>query len=881
MITLRDYQKKTNEMLTQWFVSHKTGHPCVVLPTGSGKSIVIADFCKTALAKWGSTRILMLTATKELVEQNAEKMRLIWPNAPIGVYCAGLGRKEIEQITFGSIQSLRRKAEALGHIDLILIDECHNVSHRDEGGYRKLINQLTETNPKMRVIGYSATPFRLGHGLITDGDALFDDLIQPISILELIERGYLAPLRSKLTDMELNTAGVKKRGGEFVPKDLQAAVDTEDQNREAVAEVIRLANGRKAWLFFCTGVDHAVHVRDILRDNNIIAETVTGDTPKAERDRILSEFKAGRIQAVTNCGVLTTGFDYPDIDLIAMLRPTESKSLYCLDEKTEILTPEGWANINDDIKKAAAFDLKTSQIHWSDCEKIKRKLYKNESFYGICNPMINFAVTNKHNIVYSKRKFNGELSDWRLEKAEDLKGEFYIPVSGFQKSEGINLTDDEIRFLGLIITDGTINKANNAVTIYQSDRYDFCVNYILNVLKSCNLKYVNHKKNDDTNYGPRNHPMNCFTISKGKPRGTQKNKRGWGYLENYVSKNFLDVYEKMNRRQLKIFIESMWIGDGKKNIGVTWSPKTKTICSADLYFLNKLQSLCVRRGMRANIAKISDSFYNIHINTDQQVKSLVSKTSDSRPVFGKLKNINSSNVWCVEVDTGAIVTRRNGMVSVLGNCQMAGRGMRLKSHTDHCLVLDFAGVVSRHGPITSITVQKAGRDSKKAEKEQEPPTKNCEFCNEINATSSRVCTACGELFPAPAIKPLKLDTQHDIMGLKPTNTAIGEWDWSTKRSHNSGKEMIVIKYYSTNLAAEPIKEYLTLGYEGFAGARALRVFNDMLKVYDSSAAEMASLDLDSVCEMMNQLPPPVSIEYIKKGKFYEIKKRLFKEKVNV
>lgn len=125
-------------MLFDWFKNNKEGHPCIVLPTGAGKSIIVAELCRIALTQWSGTRILMLTHNKELIDQNAEKMRLIWPNAPIGVYCAGLGRKEIEQITFGSIQSLRRKAEALGHIDLVIVDECHLISHRDEGDIENL-----------------------------------------------------------------------------------------------------------------------------------------------------------------------------------------------------------------------------------------------------------------------------------------------------------------------------------------------------------------------------------------------------------------------------------------------------------------------------------------------------------------------------------------------------------------------------------------------------------------------------------------------------------------------------------------------------------------------------------------------------------------------
>jgi DNA repair protein RadD len=326
---LRDYQQRAIDQLYEWFRRGNEGNPCLVLPTGSGKSHIVAALCKDALQNWPETRVLMLTHVKELIEQNAEKMRLHWPGAPMGIYSASIGRRQLgEPITFAGIQSIRSKAELIGHVDLCIIDECHLVGHKDEGGYRTLLSDLKQINPDMRVIGLTATPWRLGHGLITDEPAIFSDLIEPVSIDELVRRKFLAPLRSKVTDSRLDVSGVKKRGGEYIESELQAAVNTDPQNRAIVSEVIQRAGDRKAWLFFCAGVQHAQDVRDVLQGFGIVAECVTGDTPKAERERILTLYKAGKIRALTNANVLTTGFDYPDIDLVAMLRPTMSPSLY-------------------------------------------------------------------------------------------------------------------------------------------------------------------------------------------------------------------------------------------------------------------------------------------------------------------------------------------------------------------------------------------------------------------------------------------------------------------------------------------------------------------------------------------------------------------------
>lgn len=324
---LRDYQQKAIDETLDW-LAHNQGNPCLELPTGSGKSLIVAEMCRKLVQDWGQS-VLMVTASKELISQNAEKMLAIWPNAPMGIYSAGLGKRQLgNPITFAGIQSVYRRAVELGPRAMMIVDECHLIGHEDAGMYRQLINELTELNPHMRVLGLTATPFRLGHGLITDEPAIFKDIIQPTSIEELIYKGYLSPLRSKLTGLTYDTSGVHKRGGEFIEGELAAAVDTDEQNDEVVRETIAIAGDRKAWLFFCTGVLHSVRVRDALRAHGITAECVVGETPKAERDDILRRFKSGEVQALTNANVLTTGFDYPAIDLIAMLRPTMSPVIY-------------------------------------------------------------------------------------------------------------------------------------------------------------------------------------------------------------------------------------------------------------------------------------------------------------------------------------------------------------------------------------------------------------------------------------------------------------------------------------------------------------------------------------------------------------------------
>lgn len=319
---LRPYQLEVRDLLYE-YLEENSGHPCVVLPTGAGKSVCIADLCRDM----PEARILILTHVKELIEQNYKKLLELWPFAPAGIYSAGVGRRELSaQIIVAGIQSIHRKAAELGRVDIIIVDEADLISHEDAGMYRTFLANF----PNVRVIGYTATPFRMGHGLITDKPALFDALIEPPSatVGRLIADGYLAKLRSKSTPTRLSTEGVAKRGGEYIESQLQKAVNTSEYNRKIVSDVIDRAGDRKAWLFFCAGVEHSEAMASALREAGIAAACITGKTPKKEREQILEDFQSGRLRAVTNANVLTTGFDYPDIDLIAFCRPTMSPRLY-------------------------------------------------------------------------------------------------------------------------------------------------------------------------------------------------------------------------------------------------------------------------------------------------------------------------------------------------------------------------------------------------------------------------------------------------------------------------------------------------------------------------------------------------------------------------
>lgn len=325
---LRPYQHHAIGALFDYFKAEQ-GHPLVVAPTGSGKSLMIASFVKQAYERFPGQRFVITAHRKELLQQNAEKIYNIWPDAPLGIYSAGLNSRDIQPITIAGIQSVFGRAAEFGWRTLMLCDECHLIPKEGFGMYRTFIDGLQSTNPKLRVIGFTATPFRLDSGLLTHGpDRIFTDIAYEIETRRLINDGYLAGLISKNAKTQIDTSDVKVRGGEFIMDDLIRAADREEVTKAAVQEIISLAQTRLSWLLFCTGVDHTYHVRDALRAQGISAELITGETPAGERAFIIENFKNGKIRALCNCDVLTTGFDAPNCDLVALLRPTKSAGLY-------------------------------------------------------------------------------------------------------------------------------------------------------------------------------------------------------------------------------------------------------------------------------------------------------------------------------------------------------------------------------------------------------------------------------------------------------------------------------------------------------------------------------------------------------------------------
>jgi DNA repair protein RadD len=325
--TLRYYQQEAIDAAYR-HLYHRDDNPLIVLPTGSGKTPVIATICRDAFKQW-KARIIILAHVKELLQQSADKLSLIAPDVDFGIYSAGLKSRDTWQpVIVAGIQSVHDKACDLGRFDLAIIDEAHLIPPDGEGMYRSFLADARKINPNLRVLGLTATPFRMSSGLIATPDGILNSICYEIGIRELIAQGFLCPLVSKNGDTEVDRSQLHVRGGEYIPAEVEALFNVDGVVRDACQEIVERTRNRRKVLIFSAGVDHGLAVCNCLESLRQNVRFVTGDMPPAARDRIISTFPDDDGKYLVNVKVLTTGYDCPQIDCIALLHSTLSPGLY-------------------------------------------------------------------------------------------------------------------------------------------------------------------------------------------------------------------------------------------------------------------------------------------------------------------------------------------------------------------------------------------------------------------------------------------------------------------------------------------------------------------------------------------------------------------------
>ena len=326
---LRHYQRDSNAAIYQHFETSES-NALVVLPTGSGKAPTLSVFMRDAIMAYGDTRIVSLVHSKKLVKQNFMTLLRIWPDAPVSIVNAGMGKKDFSgQIISASIQSIYKDAYKVQRCDLLLVDEGQLIPHKDTGMYRKFISDLLVINPHMKIVIWTATPFRTDTGRLDEGEgALCDGVCYELGLQEAINLGWLCPLTTVPAKERISADGIKRQGGEFNQSQIAAVASGRELIMRHAEEMVAMAFDRKHWLCFEAGVQNAIDMAEALNACGVVARSVHSGMDDSEIEDIYRGYEEGHIHAVTNADMLTVGADFPKTNFLGVRRLTDSAGLW-------------------------------------------------------------------------------------------------------------------------------------------------------------------------------------------------------------------------------------------------------------------------------------------------------------------------------------------------------------------------------------------------------------------------------------------------------------------------------------------------------------------------------------------------------------------------
>lgn len=324
MYELRPYQRQAVDAAVAFFDSTTRGNGLIVLPTGAGKSLVIANIAYRLDAP-----VLIFQPSKEILEQNYHKL-LSYGVVDAGIFSASFNSRAVCKVTFATIGSVKNYKDYFRRFRYAIIDECHLVN-AEAGMYKEFIDAIG-----CKVIGLTATPYRLYSSrfygsmlrfLTRTRPRIFDCLLYHVQVRTLLEQGFLAQLNYyQLPIINTSRLQLNSTGADYTDASIRKHYEEVKFSEELASVVNRLLNaGRKSILVFTRFTDEAEHLARVLGKR---AAVVTGDTPANVREGVLRRFKTGHISVVTNVGVLTTGFDFAELDTVVLARPTMSLALY-------------------------------------------------------------------------------------------------------------------------------------------------------------------------------------------------------------------------------------------------------------------------------------------------------------------------------------------------------------------------------------------------------------------------------------------------------------------------------------------------------------------------------------------------------------------------
>jgi DNA repair protein RadD len=757
--TPRWYQTEAIDAGAKFLLESRGQNGLMVLPTGSGKSICIAG----TIAKLGAPT-LVFQPSKEILTQNAAKYRAYGYGC--GIYSASAGEKRMADVTFATIGSVVRKQHLLERFKYVIVDECHFVNS-EAGQYEEVLG-----NMGVPVLGMTATPYRLAQGmnpttfqrysilkfLTRTRPRIFDKVVYSVQNRVLFDEGYLAKLQYySIKVINRNALQRNSTGADYTDESLRQQYAMNDMPGKVVKVVRRLFEiGRKNVLVFTRFTEEARYVVSQIPG----AAIVTADTPPKERDRVIRGFRDGWIKCVCNVGIL------------------------CLDDQTEILTKEGWVGIDSMTKQhnVACWSMDGS-IRFAPPKKvIQRDRMNGEEMVSAKGNAIDFRVTGGHTMVRSAGRDNY----WARSRAIDLVGKrFQFPSTGSStpdaivpedrlitskqfarkvvctsynyRKKGMTAEDarrtaeemtlrkselsytppsllslDDCRLIGFWLGDGTVYRGR--YSIVQSNVYHNIVSWFDGVISRIGIHHsrgvVKAKKGSY---------MTDDAVIWNFARGTgglgQAKDNGCYRLEPYLKKKGTPLLWGLSRDQYMALLEGFWYADGEHGVDNEFSDSSTSrwrITGTQKPLFDLLQAIGTCRGIRSTLRPVKDPSNPKHLKQWRWTFKETDRTSigTARPVVEA--NYKAERVWCVESETGYIVTRRNGIVTIMGNCtgfdypeleavvmarptmslalwyQIVGRGIRPHPSKEYTMIVDMGGNLEQFGKVEDLTLSDQG-----------------------------------------------------------------------------------------------------------------------------------------------------------------------------
>jgi len=667
---------------------------CVTSPTGGGKSRIIEELALEWLNR--HQRVILYANRRLLIEQLVRDFTLA--GIDHGVRAAKYDADPDALFQVSSLQTeVSRHLDDLTLFDarLVLVDEAHLQT-----GDKALEILTWHLGRGAVVVGVTATPIGLG-----------------VIYRELVVAG---------TNSSLRQIGALVRAVHFAPdepdiRSIRRLIDndgTEPRDKNAmkamgprpqlIGRVWRhyeaLNPERKPCILFAPGVEEAHWFAQQFTAKGVPAASIAGDTCwygdwTDDRDHIAERFRAGEVKVLCNRFVLREGLNFPAVEHLIFATVFGSLQTYlqaggrglraypgktrciiqdhggCLDTDTEILTARGWVGhdgIRDD-DTVAAFDRWNGQIVWKPIlHRHERTLENGERMFEVKSRCLDIRVTGNHRFLFNKRVNEGCQKVWpdnfdfiRADELAASNWRFQIPVSGVQQTRGLQLTDDELRFIGWFVTDGTMAGERQAVSITQADHQPQIAD-LRACLVGCGFSFRERKRKPA--YFTGSNMQTQFDIPKGT--SLARPRRGWWPLRNYLDKNLSRNLELMDERQFGVFLHAVHLGDGDKAKG----DGSYRISTGNKTFADNLQSLAVRKGWKCNISvEISGRPKPIYILHLQRVATSTvhgqhAATADQQARVTESPCIPGvTRVWCVANELETLVTRRNGKVAIIGN----------------------------------------------------------------------------------------------------------------------------------------------------------------------------------------------------------------------